>query len=188
MHQQQFATLTRHHQQQLGQNQQSAIANLNPMNSINYTQLMQQQQQQQAYGTNKGARLIHLQQTATAGVPGRQTPSNTVVGQQSTVPNKIYLQQQQQQQQQQPQTIQSQQLHPTSGYARKSVVEWSIDDVQEWLQRIGMAEHRSKFETFNGAKLLRMDNNALANIGVRQQPHRIYLLEKLKQQIWQQTH
>lgn len=72
-------------------------------------------------------------------------------------------------------------------YARKSVVEWSTDDVQEWLARIGMAEHRPKFEAFNGAKMLRLDNNSLTNIGVRQQQHRIYLLEKLKQQIWQ-TH
>jgi hypothetical protein len=70
-------------------------------------------------------------------------------------------------------------------FTRKAVIEWTSDDVQEWLKCIGMAEHKSKFEFFNGAKLMRLDNNALLGVGIRQQQHRIYLLDKLKQQIWQ---
>ena len=67
--------------------------------------------------------------------------------------------------------------------ARKPVTDWSCDEVQQWLRAIGMSEHSSKFEYFNGPKMMRLDNNALLAQGVRQQQHRMYLLEKLKQQI-----
>jgi len=82
-----------------------------------------------------------------------------------------------------PQPTQQQSHQPL--FTRKAVIEWTSDDVQEWLKCIGMAEHKSKFEFFNGAKLMRLDNNALLGVGIRQQQHRIYLLDKLKQQIWQ---
>lgn len=80
--------------------------------------------------------------------------------------------------------------HPTGAihsaippFARKPLVEWSCDDVQQWLRAIGMSEHSPKFEYFNGHKMMRLDNNSLIAQGVRQQQHRIYLLEKLKQQL-----
>lgn len=178
MQQQQFATLTRHHQQQLLQPQQaqqvtgtSTMQQQQQQNLVNYHLIQQQRAQQQfgPTGSTTTARLI--QPAATAINPNRQTPVN--VGQTTKI---AYSGQYQQQQ--------PQQAAPMA-YTRKSVVEWTGDDVQEWLQRIGMAEHRMKFEAFNGAKMLRLDNNSLANIGVRQQQHRIYILEKLKQQIWQ---
>ena len=67
--------------------------------------------------------------------------------------------------------------------APKPIMDWSCEDVQQWLRAIGMSEHSPKFEYFNGQKLMRIDNNSLLAQGVRQPQHRLYLLEKLKQQI-----
>lgn len=90
-----------------------------------------------------------------------------------------------------PQTIGASGVQPVAqmaGFARKPVIDWSCDEVQEWLKSIGMSEHLAKFEFFKGAKLMRFDNNALLGSVVRQQQHRIYLLEKLKQQILKNHH
>lgn len=178
MQQQQFATLTRHHQQQLQQQQQQQQQQPTLQSGINYSQLLQQRQaaiQQQSQQNPSaqlpsGARIVQMN----AGRPIQaQTGAKTMVysyGGHSE--NK-------------PQGALPGQPTTTPMYSRKSLVEWTQNDVQEWLQRIGMAEHATKFEAFNGAKLLRLDNNSLTNIGVRQTQHRIYVLEKLKQQIWQ---
>lgn len=180
MQQQQFATLTRHHQQQLQQHLQPAL-----QQSINYSQLLQQrqsQQQQQQQQTQQqlnqtlsmpvNTRLVQVQSLGNRQTPppvgtklAHQYSTGSATGPYAYQPAAATI--------------------PAASYARKSVVEWTTDDVQEWLSRIGMAEHRAKFECFNGAKMIRLDNNSLSNIGVRQQQHRIYILEKLKQQIWQ---
>lgn len=91
-------------------------------------------------------------------------------------------------QQQQPQQ-QQQQIRPIPAFARKSIVEWQPDDVISWLQAIGMAEHQAIFEGLTGVKLLRVDNNDLMGVGVRNPQHRTYILEKVKQLVhYQQQH
>ena len=78
--------------------------------------------------------------------------------------------------------------HPVS-FPRKSVVDWTSDDVADWLTSIGMADHRPSFESVNGVKLLRLDNNDLTSMGLRQGQHRMYVLEKIKQYLhYQQQH
>lgn len=78
--------------------------------------------------------------------------------------------------------------HPVS-FPRKSMVEWAPDDVADWLTSIGMADYRQSFESVNGVKLLRLDNNDLTGMGLRQGQHRVYVLEKIKQYLhYQQQH
>ena len=171
LQQQQFATLTRHHQQQLQQHLQPVFQ----QQGLNYSQLAMPQRQPISSGMqiSGNARLVQIPVS-------RQTPPPA--GNQS---GKILGQAYPTQYQTGTTVGLATAGGSTASYARKSLVEWTVEDVQEWLQRIGMAEHRPKFESFNGAKMLRLDNNSLVNIGVRQQQHRIYILEKLKQQIWQ---
>ncbi|XP_054160234.1 protein shank-like isoform X2 [Oppia nitens] len=88
-----------------------------------------------------------------------------------------------------PQTVMSGNgLTQAPAYVVLPVVDWSCDDVHEWLKAIGMSEHIPKLQHFNGPKLMRLDNNGLLGQGIRQQQHRIYLLEKLKQQILKNHH
>jgi hypothetical protein len=69
------------------------------------------------------------------------------------------------------------------------MVEWTTDDVGDWLTSIGMADIRPSFESVNGVKLLRLDNNDLTGMGLRQGQHRMYVMEKIKQYLhYQQQH
>ncbi|XP_053200844.1 uncharacterized protein LOC128385930 isoform X2 [Panonychus citri] len=80
------------------------------------------------------------------------------------------------------------QKHPAT-FPRRSMVDWSEEDVCDWIASIGMIDHRSKFEFINGVKLLRLDNNDLIGIGVRPSQHRCFILEKIKQHLhYQQQH
>lgn len=171
LHQQQFATLTRHQQQQFQQQLQPALQ----QGQLNYAHLVQRQQQQQPMSNMAmpGTRLVQV-------AANRQTPPPAGSGK-GALNHAYHVSQQQQQYSSAPAS------NTVASYARKSLVEWNESHVQEWLQRIGMAEHRPKFECFNGAKMLRLNNNELATIGVRQPQHRIYILEKLKQQIFEQS-
>ncbi|RWS25465.1 hypothetical protein B4U80_13075 [Leptotrombidium deliense] len=75
------------------------------------------------------------------------------------------------------------QKHYPMAYQRKSIVDWIPEDVCDWLVSIGMIEHKNKFEYISGMKLLRLDNNDLMGIGIRQGQHRGYILEKVKQHL-----
>ena len=74
-------------------------------------------------------------------------------------------------------------------FPRKSMVDWTTEDVGDWLTSIGMSDHRPNFDSVNGAKLLRLDVNDLASLGLRQGQHRAYVLDKVKQYLhYQQQH
>ena len=71
-------------------------------------------------------------------------------------------------------------------FAKKSIVDWTEQDVSDWLVSIGMIEHQNKFEYINGVKLLRLDTNDLLRIGVAPSQHTMYILEKIKQHLHHQ--
>ncbi|KAI1294807.1 hypothetical protein HDE_05700 [Halotydeus destructor] len=90
---------------------------------------------------------------------------------------------------QQPSQIQQQPQRQVPAFLRKSMVEWVSDDIQEWLTTIGMGEHTGKLEGLTGVKLLRLDQNNLMELGIRQAQHRVYIQEKVKQLLhYQQQH
>ncbi|RWS16711.1 ankyrin repeat domain containing protein 35-like protein [Dinothrombium tinctorium] len=185
----QFATLTR----------SSRSGASTPVNAASlysdYTRLTVQNRllrQQHPYQTQQGCQQPHDCQSQQ---------------QQSKYAQNAHQQQlQQQQQQQQPNAVPqnqppqpsqppppgpppSLQKHYSGGFQRKSMVDWTPEDVSDWLISIGMAEHKSKFEFISGVKLLRLDNNDLMGIGIRQGQHRCYILEKMKQHLhYQQQH
>ena len=68
-------------------------------------------------------------------------------------------------------------------FLKKSIVDWTEQDVNDWLVSIGMMEHQDKFEFINGVKLLRLDTNDLVRIGVAPNQHIMFILEKIKQHL-----
>lgn len=84
---------------------------------------------------------------------------------------------------------QQQQQKVPATFPKRSMVDWSEEDVKDWISSIGMVEHRNRFEYVNGPKLLRLDNNDLIGIGVKPSQHRSFILEKIKQHLYyQQQH
>ena len=157
---QQFATLSRAHQQAIGQQVMSQSLDRQSaqrQNYCDYTRLTVQNRLMRHMNTSPVS-MVNQHSAGPHGPQHQSGPQHTV----TAVP-------------------------PTHSsippFARKPLPEWSVDDVQQWLRAIGMSEHSAKFEYFNGPKMMRLDNNSLIAQGVRQQQHRIYLLEKLKQQL-----
>lgn len=162
---QQFATLSRAQQQSIGQQAMSQTLDRQSaqrQNYCDYTRLTVQ---------NRLMRHMNTSPVSMMTSAGHPPAGHVPVGHPSAAQHMVAAPQ--------PQHSHSQ----IPAFARKPLPEWSVDDVQQWLRAIGMSEHSAKFEYFNGPKMMRLDNNSLIAQGVRQQQHRIYLLEKLKQQL-----
>ena len=79
--------------------------------------------------------------------------------------------------------------HQPVNFPRKSMVEWSPEDVSDWLVSIGMSDYKSAMDRVTGSRLVRLDANDLTNFGVRSTHHKSYILEKVKQYLhYQQQH
>ena len=206
-YQQHFATLSRAGQKALsaGQQQPLTYSDLNRLSAqarlLRSGQDSDQQQLQQQH-------LQHLQQQQHQIQVTQQQMQSMSPQQRQALIQRLQMQQQQNQQlQQQNYHVHNGIVHPTGHgksqapappasqikhqitFPRKSMVDWSPEDVSDWLTSIGMSDHRKSFEPLNGVKLLRLENNDLIGIGMKQAQHRVYVLEKIKQYLrYQQQH
>ncbi|KAF2359527.1 Talin N-terminal F0 domain [Trinorchestia longiramus] len=64
----------------------------------------------------------------------------------------------------------------------KTLDEWSTKDTTDWLESLFMPEYKDSFETkqIDGAKLLKINNESLINLGVRRVGHRVNMEKSLK--------
>ena len=102
----------------------------------------------------------------------------------------LLLQQQhlQQRQAQLKHQYQIQQQQKAVKLSKTPIVDWTANDVSEWLKAVGMYEHLDKFSDFNGTKLLQLDILELQKMNIRV-PHCKFIMEKLKQHlVYQQAH
>ena len=94
----------------------------------------------------------------------------------------------QRQQQQLKTQYQIQQQQKAIMLSKKPIVEWTEQDVTEWVKAIGLYEHLNKFNELNGSKLLQLDVLELQNMGIKLN-HCQFIMEKLKQHlVYQQQH
>ena len=67
-------------------------------------------------------------------------------------------------------------------FRNKTLDEWSTKDTTDWLESIFMPEYKHSFENkqIDGAKLLKINNESLINLGVRRVGHRVNMEKSLK--------
>uniref|UniRef100_A0A6A7G4R8 SH3 and multiple ankyrin repeat domains protein 3 n=1 Tax=Hirondellea gigas TaxID=1518452 RepID=A0A6A7G4R8_9CRUS len=67
-------------------------------------------------------------------------------------------------------------------FRTKCLDEWSTNDTTDWLESLFMPEYKHSFENkqMDGAKLLKINNESLINLGVRQVGHRVNMEKSLK--------
>ena len=79
--------------------------------------------------------------------------------------------------------------HQPVSFPRKSIIEWSPEDISDWLVSIGMSDYKSLMDRISGSRLIRLDLNDLNNLGITSTQHKNYILDKIKQYLhYQQQH
>lgn len=70
----------------------------------------------------------------------------------------------------------------TRGFMYKALDEWSTRDTTDWLESLFMPEYKDSFENkqIDGAKLIKINNESLINLGVRRVGHRVNMEKSLK--------
>lgn len=72
-------------------------------------------------------------------------------------------------------------IFDATGKLTKEPVNWTVADVQEWLESKGMAEYRENFlsKQIDGAQIIELDNRTLLALGVDHLVHRKKLLKDI---------
>ena len=75
------------------------------------------------------------------------------------------------------------QISAAASPTAKPVMEWQIDEVCQWLEAIGLAEHCPQFRENEilGEHLLELTKDELAELGIKKIGHKKTFLTKVKE-------